>query len=51
MSQAPNTVSILTFITYVVNLDGVKLHWVGGKHLFFSEYGLDMSTSILVHDK
>ena len=34
-SQAPNTVSISTFIKYVRNLDGVKLHWVGGKHLFF----------------
>ena len=34
-SQAPNTVSISTFIKCVGNLDGVNLHWVGGKNLFF----------------
>ena len=32
--EAPNTVSILTFIKCVGNLDGVKLHWVGRINFF-----------------
>ena len=30
--KLPNGVSILTFIKNVGNFDGVKLHWVCGKH-------------------
>ena len=30
--KLPNSVSILTFIKNVGNFDGVKLHWVCGKH-------------------
>ena len=30
--KVPNGVSILTFIKNVGNFDGVKLHWVCGKH-------------------